>query len=142
MWYLISLCAQHQAWQRAASVFVDDSLALFPQVPMSEGCKQAVMRLTGCPFCRGVPSLPPCRGFCLNVAHGCLSSQGLDPDWGPYLGEDSGKPGKAFCVGVNGMDWEGVLGHIEGERGESSPSQVSLFRSNTLLPRSGFVQTS
>uniref|UniRef100_A0A8D0NSZ1 Uncharacterized protein n=1 Tax=Sus scrofa TaxID=9823 RepID=A0A8D0NSZ1_PIG len=43
------------------------------------------MRLTGCPLCRGVPSLPPCRGFCLNVAHGCIGSQGLDPDWGPYL---------------------------------------------------------
>lgn len=69
---------------------------------MSEGCKRAVMRLTGCPLCRGVPSLAPCRGFCLNVAHGCLSSQGLDPDWGAYLGEDSGKPGKGVCVGVNG----------------------------------------
>uniref|UniRef100_G1PWV2 Glypican 2 n=1 Tax=Myotis lucifugus TaxID=59463 RepID=G1PWV2_MYOLU len=55
------------------------------KVPMSEGCRRAVMRLTGCPFCRGVPLLPPCRGFCLNVAHGCLSSRGLDPDWGAYL---------------------------------------------------------
>ncbi|XP_023102815.2 glypican-2 [Felis catus] len=55
------------------------------KMPLSEGCRQAVMRLTGCPLCRGVPSLPPCRGFCLNVAHGCLSSQGLDPDWGAYL---------------------------------------------------------
>ncbi|EPQ04552.1 Glypican-2 [Myotis brandtii] len=55
------------------------------KVPLSEGCRRAVMRLTGCPFCRGVPLLPPCRGFCLNVAHGCLSSRGLDPDWGAYL---------------------------------------------------------
>ncbi|XP_039077839.1 glypican-2 isoform X2 [Hyaena hyaena] len=55
------------------------------KMPLSEGCRQAVMRLTGCPLCRGVPSLPPCRGFCLNVAHGCISSQGLDPDWGAYL---------------------------------------------------------
>ncbi|XP_024601042.1 glypican-2 [Neophocaena asiaeorientalis asiaeorientalis] len=55
------------------------------KMPLSEGCKRAVMRLTGCPLCRGVPSLPPCRGFCLNVAHGCISSQGLDPDWGAYL---------------------------------------------------------
>lgn len=45
------------------------------------------MRLIGCPFCQGVPSLPPCRGFCLNVAQGCLSTQALDPDWGAYLGE-------------------------------------------------------
>lgn len=94
-------------------MFVDDSPALCPQVPMSEGCRRAVMRLTGCPFCRGVPLLPPCRGFCLNVAHGCLSSQGLDPDWGAYLGEDSGKPEKRVPVRVSGMDWEGFLSHIE-----------------------------
>uniref|UniRef100_A0A9L0TG19 Glypican 2 n=1 Tax=Equus caballus TaxID=9796 RepID=A0A9L0TG19_HORSE len=56
------------------------------KVPMSDGCKRAVMRLTGCPLCRGIPSLLPCRGFCLNVAHGCLTSQGMDPDWGAYLG--------------------------------------------------------
>ncbi|XP_036760551.2 glypican-2 isoform X2 [Manis pentadactyla] len=55
------------------------------KVPMNEACRRAVMRLTGCPLCRGVPSLPPCRGFCLNVAYGCLSPQGLDPDWGTYL---------------------------------------------------------
>ncbi|KAM6156623.1 glypican-2 [Erethizon dorsatum] len=55
------------------------------KVPVSEGCRQALMRLTGCPLCRGVPSLMPCRGFCLNVAHGCLSSKGLEPDWGSYL---------------------------------------------------------
>ncbi|KAK2493591.1 hypothetical protein MC885_016154 [Smutsia gigantea] len=56
------------------------------KVPMKEACKQAVMRLTGCPLCPGgVPLLPPCRGFCLNVAYGCLSPQGLDPDWGAYL---------------------------------------------------------
>uniref|UniRef100_A0A8C9QMS2 Glypican-2 n=1 Tax=Spermophilus dauricus TaxID=99837 RepID=A0A8C9QMS2_SPEDA len=39
-------------------------------------CKKALMRLIGCPLCRGVPSLMPCRGFCLNVAK---------PDWGNYL---------------------------------------------------------
>lgn len=75
------------------------------------------MRLTGCPFCRGVPLLPPCRGFCLNVAHGCLSGRGLDPDWGAYLGEDSGKPEKRVPVRVSGMDWEGVLNPIEGDHG-------------------------
>lgn len=86
-------------------------------MPISEGCRRAVMRLTGCPLCQGVPSLPRCRGFCLNVAYGCLSSQTLDPDWGTYLGEDSGKPGKTVCVGVSGEDWEGVLSHIEEEHG-------------------------
>ncbi|XP_055148549.1 glypican-2 [Symphalangus syndactylus] len=55
------------------------------KVPVSEGCSQALMRLIGCPLCRGVPSLMPCQGFCLNVVRGCLSSRGLEPDWGNYL---------------------------------------------------------
>ncbi|XP_011841217.1 PREDICTED: glypican-2 [Mandrillus leucophaeus] len=55
------------------------------KVPLSEGCSQALMRLIGCPLCRGVPSLMPCQGFCLNVVRGCLSSRGLEPDWGNYL---------------------------------------------------------
>ncbi|KAL0605450.1 Glypican-2 [Plecturocebus cupreus] len=55
------------------------------KVPVSEGCSQALMRLIGCPLCRGVPSLMPCRGFCLNVVRGCLSNRGLEPDWGNYL---------------------------------------------------------
>ncbi|XP_006155793.2 glypican-2 isoform X1 [Tupaia chinensis] len=55
------------------------------KVPVSEGCSRALMRLIGCPLCRGVPSLLPCRGFCLNVARGCLINRGLDPDWGSYL---------------------------------------------------------
>ncbi|XP_037670775.1 glypican-2 isoform X2 [Choloepus didactylus] len=55
------------------------------KVSVSEGCSRAVMRMTGCPLCRGVPSLPPCRGFCLNVARGCLSGGTLEPDWGGYL---------------------------------------------------------
>lgn len=64
------------------------------------------MRLTGCPLCRGIPSLPPCRGFCLNVANGCLHSQGLDPDWGSYLGEGIQEGlGGLF---VFGMPWGGL----------------------------------
>ncbi|XP_062036158.1 glypican-2 [Lepus europaeus] len=55
------------------------------KVPVSESCSQALMRLVGCPLCRGVPSLLPCRGFCLNVVHGCLSNRGLEPDWDDYL---------------------------------------------------------
>nr|XP_054352264.1 glypican-2 isoform X2 [Pongo pygmaeus] len=55
------------------------------KVPVSESCSQALMRLIGCPLCRGVPSLMPCQGFCLNVVRGCLSSRGLEPDWGNYL---------------------------------------------------------
>uniref|UniRef100_A0A8C9DDR0 Glypican 2 n=1 Tax=Prolemur simus TaxID=1328070 RepID=A0A8C9DDR0_PROSS len=55
------------------------------KVPVFGGCSQALMRLIGCPLCRGVPSLMPCQGFCLNVVRGCLSNRGLEPEWGNYL---------------------------------------------------------
>ncbi|XP_003798908.1 glypican-2 [Otolemur garnettii] len=55
------------------------------KVQVSEGCRQALMRLIGCPFCQGVPLLKPCQGFCLNVVRGCLSNRELEPDWSSYL---------------------------------------------------------
>ncbi|KAM5131311.1 glypican-2 [Callospermophilus lateralis] len=64
---------------------VDESLKVRRGLSVSEDCRKALMRLIGCPLCRGVPSLMPCRGFCLNVASGCLSNRGLEPDWGNYL---------------------------------------------------------
>ncbi|KAB0389908.1 hypothetical protein E2I00_000370, partial [Balaenoptera physalus] len=85
------------------------------KMPLSEGCKRAVMRLTGCPLCRGVPSLPPCRGFCLNVAHGCIGSQGLDPDWGAYL------DGLLYLSPVVGGPQAGQIDNPELDAEASSP---------------------
>ncbi|XP_008588610.1 PREDICTED: glypican-2 [Galeopterus variegatus] len=55
------------------------------KVEVSQSCSQALMRLIGCPFCQGVPSLLPCWGFCLDVVRGCLSNKGLEPEWSSYL---------------------------------------------------------
>lgn len=105
-------------------------------MPLSEGCKRAVMRLTGCPLCRGVPSLPPCRGFCLNVAYGCIGSQGLDPDWGPYLGEGIQESLRWLSVwggqGGLGRECSAVLSG-EDEGGSSHVSPPPNLRSTAPL---------
>ncbi|XP_038624253.1 glypican-2 [Tachyglossus aculeatus] len=62
-----------------------DMISAAVKVAITPACSQALMRLTGCPLCRGTPGLRPCAGFCLNVARGCLSAGGLDPDWGSYV---------------------------------------------------------
>uniref|UniRef100_H3AFK3 Glypican 2 n=1 Tax=Latimeria chalumnae TaxID=7897 RepID=H3AFK3_LATCH len=50
-------------------------------------CQRAIMRMSYCPLCRGVPSLKPCSGFCRNVMKGCLANQAdLDTEWNNFIG--------------------------------------------------------
>ncbi|MGH0184456.1 UNVERIFIED_CONTAM: hypothetical protein FKN15_014935 [Acipenser sinensis] len=50
-------------------------------------CKRALMRLSYCPLCRGLPSLKPCHSFCRNVMKGCLANQAdLDTEWNSFIG--------------------------------------------------------
>uniref|UniRef100_A0A3Q2ZA95 Glypican 2 n=1 Tax=Hippocampus comes TaxID=109280 RepID=A0A3Q2ZA95_HIPCM len=54
--------------------------------PDSE-CMRGLMRQWYCPLCRGMPSLRPCRAFCLNVMKGCLANQAdLDTEWDYFIG--------------------------------------------------------
>ncbi|XP_058875281.1 glypican-6-like isoform X1 [Acipenser ruthenus] len=49
-------------------------------------CKRALMRLSYCPLCRGLPSLKPCHSFCRNVMKGCLANQAdLDTEWNSFI---------------------------------------------------------
>ncbi|XP_054648707.1 glypican-2 [Dunckerocampus dactyliophorus] len=53
--------------------------------PDSE-CVHGLMRQWYCPLCRGMPSLRPCRAFCLNVMKGCLANQAdLDTEWDYFI---------------------------------------------------------
>uniref|UniRef100_A0A3Q2Z808 Glypican 2 n=1 Tax=Hippocampus comes TaxID=109280 RepID=A0A3Q2Z808_HIPCM len=53
--------------------------------PDSE-CMRGLMRQWYCPLCRGMPSLRPCRAFCLNVMKGCLANQAdLDTEWDYFI---------------------------------------------------------
>ncbi|XP_063056840.1 glypican-1 [Engraulis encrasicolus] len=52
------------------------------QVPLSDSCNDALMKLMYCGQCHGVGGLKPCATFCSNVMRGCLANQAdLQPEW-------------------------------------------------------------
>ncbi|KAM4629538.1 glypican-1 isoform 2-T2 [Polymixia lowei] len=52
------------------------------QVPLSQECVKALMKLVYCPHCRGLASVKPCPNYCSNVMKGCLANQAdLDAEW-------------------------------------------------------------
>ncbi|XP_061643375.1 glypican-2 [Phyllopteryx taeniolatus] len=52
----------------------------------ASACVRGLMRQWYCPLCRGMPSLRPCRAFCLNVMKGCLANQAdLDTEWDYFI---------------------------------------------------------
>ncbi|XP_066477726.1 glypican-1 [Tiliqua scincoides] len=52
------------------------------QVPLSQYCTRAIMKLMYCAHCRGMSSVKPCSNYCRNVLKGCLANQAdLDPEW-------------------------------------------------------------
>ncbi|XP_008282640.1 glypican-1b [Stegastes partitus] len=52
------------------------------QVPLSQECMRAMMRMTYCPHCRGMASARPCANYCSNVMKGCLANQAdLNTEW-------------------------------------------------------------
>lgn len=50
-------------------------------------CYDALMKMTYCPKCQGLPTHKPCSGYCLNVLRGCLSRYvaELDAPWNSYV---------------------------------------------------------
>lgn len=52
------------------------------QVQLSQECMRAMMRMTYCPHCRGMPTARPCANYCSNVMKGCLANQAdLNTEW-------------------------------------------------------------
>ncbi|XP_047224640.1 glypican-1b [Girardinichthys multiradiatus] len=52
------------------------------QVPLSPKCMGAIMRMTYCPHCRGMPTAKPCANYCSNVMKGCFANQAdLHTEW-------------------------------------------------------------
>ncbi|XP_015195798.1 glypican-2 [Lepisosteus oculatus] len=52
----------------------------------SRECVRALMRMSYCPLCRGLPTLRPCHAFCRNVMKGCLANQAdLDAEWNNFI---------------------------------------------------------
>ncbi|XP_040298428.1 glypican-4 [Bufo bufo] len=49
-------------------------------------CVRAVMKMTYCPYCRGLVTVKPCNKYCLNVLGGCLANTGdLDVEWNNFI---------------------------------------------------------
>ncbi|XP_069799288.1 glypican-4 isoform X1 [Dendropsophus ebraccatus] len=49
-------------------------------------CVRAMMKMTYCPYCRGLVTVKPCNKYCLNVLGGCLANPGdLDVDWNTFI---------------------------------------------------------
>ncbi|XP_068602321.1 glypican-6b [Brachionichthys hirsutus] len=56
------------------------------KVSSTPACIRALTKMLYCPFCQGMPSLKPCKNYCLNVMKGCLANQAdLDPEWNLYI---------------------------------------------------------
>ncbi|CAH0558011.1 unnamed protein product [Brassicogethes aeneus] len=54
----------------------------------SPACHKALMKMTYCPKCQGLPtSARPCSGYCLNVIRGCITRyvSELDLPWNDYV---------------------------------------------------------
>ncbi|XP_015228727.1 PREDICTED: glypican-1-like [Cyprinodon variegatus] len=52
------------------------------QVPLNPKCFKAIMRMTYCPHCRGMPTAKPCANYCTNVMKGCFANQAdLHTEW-------------------------------------------------------------
>ncbi|KAG8000636.1 Glypican-6 [Nibea albiflora] len=56
------------------------------KVSSTPACIRAMTKMLYCPFCQGMPSVKPCKNYCLNVMKGCLANQAdLDPEWNLYI---------------------------------------------------------
>ncbi|XP_077349346.1 glypican-4 [Lithobates pipiens] len=49
-------------------------------------CVRAMMKMTYCPYCKGLVTVKPCNNYCLNVMRGCLANPGdLDTEWNNFI---------------------------------------------------------
>ncbi|XP_051761693.1 glypican-6b isoform X1 [Ctenopharyngodon idella] len=56
------------------------------EVSMSPACVGSFTRMLYCSQCRGLSTLKPCSGYCLDVMKGCVADQAdLDPEWSRYI---------------------------------------------------------
>ncbi|XP_041350171.1 glypican-6-like [Gigantopelta aegis] len=56
------------------------------EIPSSEQCTRALMRMMYCPHCRGLTQTKPCNNYCLNTMKGCLAYHAeLNVAWNEYI---------------------------------------------------------
>lgn len=72
-----------QSLSRAA-----DIITKMANIDASPDCGRALMKMTYCPACQGLPELKACSNYCINVMKGCLAYQAeLDTEWNKFIKE-------------------------------------------------------
>lgn len=61
-----------KAYVEALEVIIE-TINTTDHVVLDEKCQEDAVRLQFCSHCRGFVDVLPCKDFCLNVLHGCLS---------------------------------------------------------------------
>ena len=68
----------------------DEQFPLSLQIPPTEACNKALMKMMYCPHCRGLTQTKPCNNYCLNTMKGCLAYHSeLNSVWNDYIGKNS-----------------------------------------------------
>eukprot|EP00057_Strongylocentrotus_purpuratus_P014518 XP_011668992.1 PREDICTED: glypican-6-like [Strongylocentrotus purpuratus] len=68
--------------------FGRDAITRGSKVEPTPECRKALMRMSYCPHCKGIPFVKPCHSLCLNIMKGCLASQSeMDAEWNYYIGK-------------------------------------------------------
>ncbi|XP_055925582.1 glypican-6-like [Argiope bruennichi] len=63
-----------------------DVVKFVQEVGPTPECSRALMKMTYCPHCNGLPDLRPCSNYCLNVMRGCLAYHAeLHQEWNNYI---------------------------------------------------------
>ncbi|XP_041483361.1 glypican-6-like [Lytechinus variegatus] len=66
--------------------FGRDAITRGSKVEPTPECRKALMRMSYCPHCKGIPFVKPCHSLCLNIMKGCLASQSeMDAEWNYYI---------------------------------------------------------
>lgn len=56
------------------------------EVGPTANCSHALMKMSYCPHCHGLPDLKPCSSYCHSVMQGCLvHHMELDTEWGHFI---------------------------------------------------------
>ncbi|CAG5132697.1 unnamed protein product, partial [Candidula unifasciata] len=63
-----------------------DVVSTVMEIAPSDACVKAIVRMTYCPYCRGLTSTKPCSNYCLNTMKGCLAQHAdLNDVWNAYI---------------------------------------------------------
>ncbi|KAL5004606.1 hypothetical protein ScPMuIL_018062 [Solemya velum] len=63
-----------------------DVVLAISEIPPTDACTKALMKMIYCPHCRGLTRTKPCNNFCLNTLKGCLAYHAeMNVAWNEYI---------------------------------------------------------